>query len=366
MDPARGMDEVRDVCMEGDRIVPDFGKEGEAEQVIPADGCLVLPGLIDFHAHVFYRGNDSSVPPDLAMIPNGVTTVLDGGTAGTANYESFYRNVMANSVVRIKSLLSVSPTGQSTVQYDENQDPRYFDEDRMEQLFRRYPDSLIGLKVRQSRDVVGGLGLSPFKRALKVADRLSCRVEVHTTDSPGETTDLVNLFRPGDIFTHVFHGIGNTIIGRDGHVLPAVREARKRGVIFDAANGRNHFAFKTAEAALADGFAPDVLGSDLTWLTFGKEPAFGLPWLMSKYLALGMKLPDVIAAVTATPARVFGMEKEIGTLAPGACADVALFKLVRKKCTFRDILGESRTGEQLLLPQATWRAGRLVFRQLNF
>lgn len=367
IDPWRGINGVGDVFVSGDRIAEY--KSGEAtrhETIIRAEGCLVLPGLIDFHAHVFYDASDNSIPPDVGMLPNCVTTTVDGGTAGTANYEIFRKNVIVNSVVRIKSFLSVSPPGQATAKFDEEHDPKYYDEEKMERLFRQYPHELLGLKVRQSKEVVGELGLTPLKRALQIAAQLSCRVAVHTTDSPGTTSELVQLFRPGDIFAHVYHGKGSTIIGPDNCVLPEVKEARKRGVIFDAANGRNHFSFKTARAALEDGFAPDVISSDLTWLTMFKQPVFGLPWLMSKYLALGMELEDIVAACTSTPAQLLGMAGEIGTLAPGACADIAIMKLIDHRCEFLDVTGDNCRGEKLLLPQVTIRAGRIVFRQLNF
>lgn len=367
VDPARDIDAIENVSIQGERIVA--ARDGEAhsaQQVIWANECIVVPGLIDFHTHVFYEGTEASIPPDVGMLPNGVTTTVDGGTAGTANYELFHKSIIANSLVRIKSFLSVSPTGQATSKYDENQNPKYYDEEKMEFLFKKYPQELLGLKVRQSKDVVGELGLSPFKRALEIAERLSCKVAVHTTDSPGTTSELVKLFRKGDIFTHVFHGKGSTIIGEDGKVLSEVKEARKRGVVFDAANGKNHFAFRTAQLAIANGFLPDIISSDLTWLTMFKQPTFGLPWLMSKYLALGMKLSDIVAACTAVPAAVMGMAGEIGTLAPGACADVTILKLVDFPCDFVDVAGDHHTGMKLLLPQATIRAGRIVFRQLNF
>lgn len=367
VDPARGIDAIDNVSIHADQITePTAHANHVSQQVIRADGCIVVPGLIDFHTHVFYEGTDASIPPDVGMLPNGVTTTVDGGTAGTANYELFHKQVIANSLVRIKSFLSVSPTGQATSKYDENQNPKYYDEEKMDFLFKKYPQELLGLKVRQSQNVVGELGLSPLKKALGIADRLSCKVAVHTTDSPGTTDELVKLFRKGDIFAHVFHGKGSTVIGEDGKVLPEVKEARKRGVIFDAANGRNHFAFRTAQAALADGFMPDIISSDLTWLTMFKQPTFGLPWLMSKYLALGMKLSDVVAACTVNPAAAMDMTGEIGTLAPGACADVTILKLVDYPCDFADVAGDHHTGTKLLLPQATIRAGRLVFRQLNF
>jgi predicted amidohydrolase len=367
IDPALGVNEKGDVLISDGKIAGnDVKAKKYAHQIIQADGCIVVPGLIDFHAHVFFEGTDSSIPPDVGMLPNGVTTTVDGGTAGTANYELFHKNVIANSLVRIKSFLSVSPTGQATNKYDENQNPKYYDEEKMERLFRKYPDELLGLKVRQSQDVVGELGLSPLQKALEIAERLSCKVAVHTTDSPGTTGEIVNLFRKGDIFAHVFHGKGSTIIGQDGKVIPEVTEARKRGVLFDAANGKNHFAFKTAKAALADGFMPDIISSDLTWMTMFKQPTFGLPWIMSKYLALGMKLSDIVNACTATPAAAMGMAGEIGTLAPGACADVTILKLIDYPCDFVDVAGDHHLGTTLLLPQATIREGRIVFRQLNF
>jgi len=363
-DPTRDINSHGDVFIAGDRIVE---KESafHPDVTIKADGCLVLPGLIDYHTHVFFGATDNGCPPDMGTLPNGVTTAVDAGSAGTANYTAFH-HVIANSMVRVKSFLSVSPTGQATMKLDEDHDPAHFDEEKMEMLFREYPAELLGLKLRISEEVVGSLGFCPLLKALDIAGKLSCRVAVHTTNPPGDTEELVELFRPGDVFAHVFHGKGSTIIGDDGRVLPAVKEARRRGVIFDAANGKSHFAYKTAEAALTDGFAPDIISSDLGWITAFKHPMVALPWVMSKYLALRMDLPAIVAACTSTPARLLGMAGEIGTLAPGACADVAIFKLIDHRCEFFDSFGESRFGEKLLLPQATIRAGRIVFRQLNF
>ena len=242
----------------------------------------------------------------------------------------------------------------------------YFDEEKIKVLFRKYPNELLGLKVRISKDIVGDLGLHPLKRSIEIANLLKCSIAVHTTNPCSDTSELVKLFRKGDIFAHVYHGTGSTIIGNDNHVLPEVKDARKRGVIFDAANGKNHFSFKTAESALDDGFAPDIISSDFSNLTMFMEPVFGLPWLMSKYLLLGMQLNDIVAACTSTPARLIGMDNEIGTLSPGTCADVAILKPVNHKCDFRDSFNEIRVGEKLLLPQLTIRAGHIVFRQLNF
>lgn len=367
IDPSRGIDGVQDVFIKGARIVENDSKTlKENSLVIDAEGCLVLPGLIDFHAHVFFDGTDSSIPPDVAMLPNCVTTAVDGGSSGTCNYEMFRKNVIANSLVRIKSFLSLSPIGQATSKFNESEDPKYYDEDKIKLLFRKYSDELLGLKLKASAEVVGNLGITPVKRSFELAEELGCSVAVHTNNPVPNTVELVKLFRKGDIFTHVYHGSGSTIIGEDGHVLSEIREARERGVIFDAANGKSNFGFDTAIAALADGFEPDIISSDLTWLTMFREYAVGLPWLMSKYLALGMNLNDIVAACTSTPARFMGMENEIGTLSPGACADVAILKPIDHECKFTDIFGRSIVGQELLLPQMTIRDGRILFRQLNF
>lgn len=139
--------------------------------------------------------------------------------------------------------------------------------------------------------------------------------------------ELVSLLRHGDIIAHAFHGKGSTILTDEGAVLAEVRQARERGVIFDAANGRSHFSMNTARRAIANGFLPDIISSDLSTITKLARPVYALPWILSKYLALGVALTDVINACTHTPAVLMGMAAEIGTLAPGAFADIAIFKL---------------------------------------
>jgi predicted amidohydrolase len=367
IDPSRGMDEISNVLISEEKIVL-FREGGKncANLVVNADGCLVLPGLIDFHSHAFFGGTDLGMFPDIGMLPNGVTTTVDAGSAGTSNYTSFHKNIIVNSVVRIKSFLHPAPTGLLTTKFYENHDPKYYDEDRITLLFRQYSCELLGLKVRLSKKIVGELGVEPLKKALEIAEHLSCPIVVHATDPAVYTQEWVELLRKGDIFAHVYHGRGNTIIGDDGRVIQAVKAARKRGVIFDAANGASNFSFQSAEAAICDGFLPDIISTDLSSGTMYQQPVFGLPWIMSKYLAMGIKLYDIVAACTATPAKIMGMSGEIGTLAPGACADVTLLKLVDHTCEFLDSEGDCRLGHKLLLPQVTIRAGRIVFRHLSF
>jgi dihydroorotase len=368
VDPGRGVMGRSDVVVLGQRIV-DAGQGNqpiEADQVIDAEGCLVVPGLIDFHAHLFSGGTEIGIEPDLGLLPQGVTTAVDAGSAGVANFEGFAASVISRSVVRIKAYLNVCPVGLVSIRYSENVDPRHYDAERTAELLAKHRGSLLGLKVRQSRAIVGDLGLAPLKASLKIAGDLHCPVVVHTTDAPAGMDEIAGLLRPGDVFCHVFHGTGNTILDGSGKILPGMAEARRRGVLFDVARGRTHFVYPVAQAALGQGFPPDVIGTDITCMAIYRMPLFGLPRVMSEWISLGMPLPEVVTACTATPARLLGMEGEIGTLRPGACADIAVFKQQERSETFVDAQGTAFKGKTLLVPQLTVRAGTVVFRYAGF
>jgi len=365
VDPSQGLDEVGDVLVTAGKIVvPALGEAVEATQEVDASGCLVTPGLIDFHNHIFSSGSDLCVPADAALLPSGVTAAVDAGSAGTANYELFLSTMLQQNI-RFKSFLHVCPTGLGTTQFHEELKPEAWDRNKMHELFEKHGNFLLGLKVRASKALLGNQGLSPVIKTIEMAQEIGCPICVHTTDGPGPVDNLLSILRPGDIFCHVFHGTGETIL-QDGKVKAAVKTARERGVIFDAANGANHFAFATAEAALAEGFSPDVISTDLSVKGLFRPPVYSLPYTLAKYLALGCELSDVIAAATSTPARLMGMAEKIGTLASGAYGDVAVFKLADQEVTFIDTLKQMRQGNQMLLPQMTVLGGQIMFRQLSF
>lgn len=366
VDPVRGIDQVGDIHIADNKIVDQPSGHYLPSEIIDVSGHLVLPGLIDFHAHLFFLGADNGVPPDLAMLPCGVTTAIDAGSAGASNYELFHRTVVVNSLVRIKSFLNVASLGLTTFMHPETTDPHYFDKDKIYSLFNTYSDEIIGLKVRQSKEIVEELCLKPLISTVTLASELSCPVVVHTTNPCVSVKELVNQLRPNDVYAHVYQGVGNDIIGIDGAVDPAIKEARLRGVVFDAANGLNNFSLDVAKQALADGFYPDVISSDLTTLTWNKPPVYGLPYIMSKYLNMGLSLNDIIAACTAKPARLMRMEGQIGTLAQGAYADVAIFRLEKQREVFTDVHGSNFTGSMMLIPEITIRNGIIVFRNLSF
>lgn len=368
IDPSRGIDSKGDLHVSGGRVVlpaegTDSGKPG---LVIDVEGCIVTPGLIDFHTHIFHGGSELGVPPDLSLIPNGITTAVDAGTAGFDIYEAFYKSTVSNSVTRIKSFVNVSPAGQITSRYAECIDPQYFDIGKLKYLFEKYKGEIIGLKIRLCRKTAGEMGIKPLEGAIKLAEELGCPIVIHPTDPPVETDLIVNLLRRGDIFVHMFHGVGSTILDDSMKVKKPVREARKRGVLFDSGEGRFNFSFKTARAAVEDSFLPDIVSSDINAFAIYRQPVVSLPNVISKYLGIGMDLNTILAGCTCNPARVLNMQDSIGTLKPGAFADIAIFRLVDQKAVFTDFEGTAVEGTKLFVPMATLKSGVLMYRRLDF
>jgi predicted amidohydrolase len=367
VDPDRGFHGLGDVVVQDGMVVDAPLHDLSAAKVIDAENCLVVPGLIDFHAHIFSPGTRNSVWADSALLPQGVTSVVDAGTAGSNNYDTFVRTVPAFNQMRVFSLVNVSAAGLVSLPFcPENVDPGRYDISGLKSLFVKYQGQLKGLKIRQSRDIVGELGLEPLKATVRLAQQIGCPVVVHVTNPPCVLTEIADLLRPGDVFCHVYQSKGSTIIGDDGKVLSGIKLARGRGVIFDVANGISHFSFAVCRAAIADGFLPDVISTDLTTKTLYLDYAFGLPYLMSKFLSLGVDLMEVVAACTSTPAKLLGMQGRLGTLRSGSLADIAVLKPIRRSTQFRDALGEIFVGEQLLVPQMTVLGGRIVYRQTDF
>lgn len=365
IDPAQGKDGIGSIGVSGNKIVSAGLTEESKYPVIDATGCYVVPGLIDFHTHVYALGCGFGVHPDY-FPATGVTTTVDGGTAGCSNFEAFYQSTIVPSRCRIFADLNITSQGQFQLGFPENYTPEYFNEGRVQELFEKYEGTLVGLKMRLSKETVGELGIKPFLRMMEIADRLGLPVVVHTTNPPVPTAEIVKHLRAGDVYCHCYQGEGETIVDGDGRIYPEHWEARKRGVLFDACNGTLNFNFKVAKAALKEGFYPDIISSDTSLHSFA-VPYFckNLPFVMSKYLTMGMSMFDVVKAVTAVPAKLIGMEGKLGTLQEGAYADVTILKAVRRPMVYGDRKEEIQ-GDVVLVPQMTILNGDVVFCANDF
>lgn len=359
VDPYRGVDAVEPVAIYNGKITRY--EEGEpARHVIDAAGKYVFPGLIDSHAHMFSEGTEIGIYPDVAYLPTGVTSAVDC-SAGVANYRLFRSSIIARSKVRIKSFLQVCSAGLVTTSYHECIDPKYFNPEKMARIYDENRDNILGLKIRQSEELAEGLGIQPLIETVKIADKIGCPVEVHCTNIPVPTSEVLKVLRPGDIFEHVYQGVKNTILDENGRLYDCVKEARKRGILFDTAEGRKHGDFDVMLAAREQGFTADFCSTDLVLASMYRRSIFSLPNLMSRYIAMGIPLAETVNMATAAPARLMKMEGEIGCLGEGARADVAVFDWLSLHQTWRDWKGAAFEADRVLKPQMTIKDGDIVY-----
>lgn len=368
IDPAAGTDAVKSVYIRNNRIVgPPADGAVEDAVVINAAGCLVLPGLIDFHTHLGYQLSDFGLNPDLYTLPNGITSAVDAGSGGTANFEGMYQNVFSRAMITIRSFLNVAATGIITERYLENLDPARFDEKKMALLFDRYRDVLLGFKVRAGRNTSGTRNLEPLKRAVELAERFQCRVCLHATQLDAGYDEIFRIMRKGDIVCHIFQGDNqNNILGGSDHIADYVYAGREKGILLDCACGRVNYSNQIMETAFAEDFWPDIVSTDIIGFSIYGPKIHSLLSVMSQYLAMGMPLNDLVRAVTATPARIMGLSGQIGTLEAGAKADVFITKLAENPMDITDKFGRTVHLDTAFIPLLTLKEGQLAYRSIQF
>ena len=360
IDPEQGLHDRRDIAVSGDRIAevaPEIFEEN-AQTVIDASGKLVTPGLIDLHVHVWWGVAHLGIEPDPNCVARGVTTVFDAGSSGADTFPGFKKYVIDVSATRIRAFLHVSSQGQLSREIGELTDLRYADVGRAVRMCEAHRDDILGVKIRMSRNIVGENGKEGLKRAREVCEATGLPLMLHPNDSPLSLPEMLTEMRPGDILTHCFHRSDTGVLDNSGAILPDVRKAVESGILLDVGHGAGSFAFDVAEAALAQGMRPGTISSDLHRYNL-HGPVYDLATTISKFLLLGLSLDEAIEKVTAAPACAMGMLGEIGTLKPGAAADLAIFDLKDGTFTFTDTKRQTRTGEQKLDPVSTVRAGRL-------
>jgi dihydroorotase len=361
VDPSQALRARRDVGIRWGRIAAIEASipNDRAAQSMDASGKLVLPGLVDLHAHVYPQASALGLPADELVPYTATTTYVSAGDAGANNFSAFKHYIIAQSRSRIFAFVHISSIGLAGFPVGEELNLDYMDVEAAARTVAENPDVAIGVKVRISKNVVGGNGLEPLKRALAAAQRAggSARVMCHIGDAPGDLTQLLELLRPGDVLTHTYSGAGNNTV-QDGKVLPAALEAKRRGVIVDVGHGGGSFDYTVAEPAIAQGLVPDTISSDIHAVS-GNTPGMPyLPWVMSKFLNLGFSLDEVVTMATINPARVIGRVEKLGTLQIGAPGDVAILELVEAPVTFVDTRKNTRQGSRWLKPVQTVRAGR--------
>jgi len=368
IDSKNGVNAVTDVAVAGGKIARVAANIDPklARRVVDASGLYVVPGLIDMHAHVFYgterdaylSNGESAVPPDSHSFRAGQTTLVDVGGAGWRNFGQFKEQVIDRARTRVLSFINIVGSGMKGGPVEQNLAD--MDARLTAMRIKQHPGVIVGIKVAH----FSGPEWDPVDRAVAAGKDMNVPVMI---DFGGHTPPLgldellLKHLRPGDILTHTYAHVAGRIpiVDENNKVRPYVWEARKRGVIFDAGHGGGSFLFRQAVPATKEGFYPDVISTDLHTgsMNGGMKDILNT---MSKFLNMGMPLQDVIKANTAKAAEVI-KRPDLGHIAVGAEADIAVLNLRKGKFGFIDIAGGKLLGDQKLECELTVRAGQVVW-----
>ena len=371
IDPENNIDDIRTVAIK-DGLFAEYDSNEEVRKIINAEGCIVTPGFVDAHNHVFYGGSGNlSTSADIACLPNCTTTVCDAGSTSTWSFDAFYKQDITSSITRIIAALHPCLTAVNLPPKEEDQNPEFFNEEEIIRYFKKYPDVIRALKVRMSKAMCQPYGLTPVYRTQEIAKHVReagyhCNVICHYGNLPdGEKMeDFINAFQPGDIISHMYHPSGDSIFNPDGTVMDCVVKARERGVLFDSCRARVNSSIANLLKGAKNNFYPDIISTDLGRHTLYWKPSYSMFWNLSIFLNIGMSIEDIVKAVTNTPAKAYGILDKAGTMTIGCPGDVAIFKIIDSKKTFADLRGDSIVGDRLIIPMACIKDGDMFFQQI--
>jgi len=362
IDPSQNLDGVADVVF-ADGKVKAVGRDaphGRDAEIRDAKGLIVTPGLIDLHTHVYWGGTSLGVDAVPLARRSGTTTFVDAGSAGPGNFHGFRRHVIEPSPVRIVPYLNIYFAGifafSPSVMIGECTDIRLLDLRECRRVAEENRDVVVGIKVRVGRTASGDSGVAPLDMALEAADCVGLPVMCHLDFPPPSRLEVVSRLRKGDVLTHCFRPFPNAPAKPQGGVHEEIAAARERGVIFDIGHGGGSFGFGTARAMLAAGFLPDVISSYVHTMSID-GPAFDLLHTLSKFLVLGVPLPEVIKAATSAPAATIN-RPDLGTFKPGSIGDATLITIEEGEFTYHDVLAEPLKGNKKLAAKGVVIGGR--------
>lgn len=371
IDPKNNVDGVMDIAINEGKIVQVAGSidAKSGRQVVDARGMYVTPGLIDMHQHAFagtepdrYLSNGpEALAPDGFTFRAGITTIVDCGGAGWKSFPAFKKNIIDRSKTRVLSFLNIVGEGMRGAAYE--QDLNDMDPKMSANLARRYKDDIVGFKVAHYE----AAEWIPVDRAVEAGKIANMPVII---DFGGDDThpplSIEELFfkhlRPGDIYTHTFTELSrrDPIVDLTTRQLkPFVKEAQKRGIIFDVGYGGGSFDYRQALPAVKNGFFPNTISTDLHTGSMNAAMKDMLN-VMSTFLAMGMDLNKVITASTWSPARAIKRE-ELGHLSIGANADVAILNLRQGDFGLWDRVGYKLKAKQKFECEMTIKGGVIVY-----
>jgi len=364
LDPKNSIDSKMDVAVKDGKIYRIAAEipSSSAKKVLDVSGMIVSPGLINIHTHVYagskpgFADGQSSQLPDAFAPRSGITTVVDAGTTGWRTFPDFKAKVVDPSLTRVLAFINIFETGFSAGSAIEP-DLNTLDVQMTVDAIKKYPDFIAGTRIGHYK----GKSWIPFNKASEAA-QITDRplfVECHMPEYSLE--DQLKKMRSGDIITHSFENVSERmpIVDEQGKLRAFVLEAQNRGVLFDVGHGGVGFWFNQAIPALKQGLLPNSFGTDehRTSMNAGMKNMLNV---MSKYLTIGMSIPDIIASGSWKPAKSIKRE-DLGNLSVGSVADIAVLSIINGKYGYVDSGGNRIEGNQKFEAELTVRAGRIIW-----
>jgi dihydroorotase len=319
---------------------------------------MVTPGLVDLHAHAYWGSTYWGVDVDPIAARTGVITHVDAGSAGAYTWPGFRRFHVERVQSRLMAYLNISSIGLVHQTY-EHANLIYDDVDLAVQTAARNRDAIVGIKVRIDANTTGHNGIVPLERAREAGDALGLPLMVHIGTAPPALAEIVRRMRPGDVLTHCFTGQPNRVVESDGKVRDDVKRAWDNGIILDVGHGGGSFSFEVAEAMIRQGLLPDCISTDVHVASI-RGPMYDLPTTLSKFLNLGLSVPEIVERVTINPAKAIHREDTLGSLQVGREADITVLELAEGSFEFQDVHRVRRTGTKRLYCRLALRAGGVL------
>ncbi|GDX07484.1 amidohydrolase/deacetylase family metallohydrolase [Buttiauxella sp. A111] len=349
-------DTVIDIALKGGKIAALGEVIGDAHEERQLNGeFYVSAGWIDSHVHCYQKSPIYHDEPDSIGIHTGVTTVIDAGSTGADDIDEFYA-LTRKAATDVYALLNISRVG--LIAQNELSDMANIDKVAVRDAVQRHPGFIVGIKARMSSSVVGANGIKPLERAKEIQrENGDLPLMVHIGNNPPDLDEIADLLTSGDIITHCYNGKPNRILTPAGELRASISKAIARGVRLDVGHGTASFSFEVAKIAISKGILPHTISSDIYCRNRINGPVHSLGMVMSKFLSIGMSVPQVIDCVTAHAAEDLRLANK-GRLSVGLDGDLTIFALRRQPTVFTDSESQTLQGEQLLVALAAVRAGK--------
>ncbi|MFQ6026678.1 MAG: amidohydrolase/deacetylase family metallohydrolase [Dehalococcoidia bacterium] len=363
IDPSQGINGPNDVAVEDGkiaRVAASISLE-EASRVVEVKGSIVTPGLIDVHTHIYDGVNGNGVQADVGGVRAGVTTMVDAGSSGCDTFGGFPRHIIPNNATEIIPFLHICRTGLATT--PDIFSPASIDLDRTIQVVEENRDVIYGIKARMVSPALEIMGMEMPRLAKRAAKEAGVKLMVHIGDTekrydPNVVRQLLPILEEGDIVTHLFTANPGGVIDASGKLVPEAKEANDRGVWLDTAHGRANFSFDVGQRVLDQGITPHCISTDLT-LPGRQRTVHSMTEMMTRFLAMGFTMDQVVTMCTLNPAKALGQEHRLGTLRVGQQADISVLDIKDGDWVVYDVVGGSRKSEKAVVPVLTVKKGEV-------